>query len=95
MSESILTSHCSGTRGRLATDDVILNPGQVTRTIPELAPPLQTTTPHQQEDFSALDRSSMHRCPISGTGLELVTKPPTVEYLYRSATAATPQCEKR
>ncbi|GFW95556.1 hypothetical protein TNCV_1722541 [Trichonephila clavipes] len=33
------------TRGLLATDHVILNPGQVTWTTPELASPLLTTTP--------------------------------------------------
>ncbi|GFT64172.1 hypothetical protein TNCV_3784611 [Trichonephila clavipes] len=32
-------------------------------TTPELAPPLLTTTPHQREDISALDRFSVHRCP--------------------------------
>ncbi|GFW33112.1 uncharacterized protein TNCV_2110421 [Trichonephila clavipes] len=62
-------------RGLLATDHVILNHGQVTWTTPELAPPLLTTTPHQREDISALDRFSVHRCPtrrvFSGTGLEL------------------------
>ncbi|GFU79771.1 uncharacterized protein TNCV_4928021 [Trichonephila clavipes] len=61
---------------------------------PELAPPLLTTTPHQREDVSALDRFSVHRCPtrrvFSGTGLELVTKPATIRCLYHSATAATP-----
>ncbi|GFW65308.1 hypothetical protein TNCV_395741 [Trichonephila clavipes] len=41
----ILTSHCSATRGLLATDHVILNHGQVTWTTPELAPPLPTNTP--------------------------------------------------
>ncbi|GFT21986.1 peptidase A2 domain-containing protein [Trichonephila clavipes] len=80
-------------RGLLATDHVILNHGQVTWTTPELAPPLLTTTPHQQEDVSALDRFNVHRCPtrrvFSGTGLELVTKQATVRYLYHSATAAT------
>ncbi|GFV77003.1 hypothetical protein TNCV_690731 [Trichonephila clavipes] len=35
----LLTSHCLATRGLLATDHVILNHGQVTRTTPELAPP--------------------------------------------------------
>ncbi|GFU88467.1 hypothetical protein TNCV_3354061 [Trichonephila clavipes] len=30
---------------------------------PELAPPLLTTTLHQREDVSALDRFSVHRCP--------------------------------
>ncbi|GFY13704.1 uncharacterized protein TNCV_4960741 [Trichonephila clavipes] len=66
------------TRGLLATDHVILNHGQVTWTTPELAPPLLTTTPHQREDVSALDRFNVHRCPtrrvFSGTGLEPVTK---------------------
>ncbi|GFW71200.1 hypothetical protein TNCV_536181 [Trichonephila clavipes] len=32
-------------------------------TTPELAPPLLTTTPHQREDVSALDRFNVHRCP--------------------------------
>ncbi|GFV28645.1 uncharacterized protein TNCV_3985951 [Trichonephila clavipes] len=81
------------TRGLLATDHVILNHGQVTWTTPELAPPLLTTTPHQQEDVSALDRFNVHRCPtrrvFSGTGFEPVTKQATVRYLYHSATAAT------
>ncbi|GFU88681.1 uncharacterized protein TNCV_4443581 [Trichonephila clavipes] len=66
--------------------------GQVTWTTPELAPPLLTTTTHRREDVSALDRFSVHRCPtrrvFSGTGLELVTKPATIRYLYHSATAA-------
>ncbi|GFU86602.1 uncharacterized protein TNCV_1433411 [Trichonephila clavipes] len=44
-------------------DHVILNHGQVTWTTPELAPPLLTTTPHQREDVSALDRFIVHRCP--------------------------------
>ncbi|GFW09760.1 uncharacterized protein TNCV_868221 [Trichonephila clavipes] len=64
-------------RGLLATDYVILNHGQVTWTTPELAPPLLTTTPHQREDVSALDRFNVHRCPtrrvFSGTGLEFMT----------------------
>ncbi|GFV07208.1 uncharacterized protein TNCV_1165421 [Trichonephila clavipes] len=80
------------TRGLLATDHVILNHGQVTWTTPELAPPLLTTTPHQRDDVSALDRFNVHRCPtrrvFSGTGLEPVTKQATVRYLYHSATAA-------
>ncbi|GFS66966.1 uncharacterized protein TNCV_3718461 [Trichonephila clavipes] len=56
-------SYGSATRGLLATDHVILNHGQVTWTTPELAPPLLTTTPHQREDVSALDRFNVHRCP--------------------------------
>ncbi|GFV31231.1 uncharacterized protein TNCV_4388051 [Trichonephila clavipes] len=83
----------AATRGLLATDHVIFNHGQVTWTTPELAPPLLTTTPHQREDVSALDRFNVHRCPtrrvFSGTGLEPVTKQATVRYLYHSATAAT------
>ncbi|GFY17197.1 uncharacterized protein TNCV_1089731 [Trichonephila clavipes] len=83
----------TATRGLLATDHVILNHGQVTWTTPELAPPLLTTTPHQREDVSALDRFNVHRCPtrwvFSGTGLEPVTKQATVRYQYHSATAAT------
>ncbi|GFV89513.1 uncharacterized protein TNCV_4153281 [Trichonephila clavipes] len=51
------------TRGLWATDHVILNHGQVTWTTPELAPPLLTTTPHQREDVSALNRFNVHRCP--------------------------------
>ncbi|GFV13162.1 uncharacterized protein TNCV_4071021 [Trichonephila clavipes] len=51
-------------------------------TTPELAPPLLTTTPHQREDVSALDRFNVHRCPtrrvFSGTGLEPVTKQATI-----------------
>ncbi|GFW43811.1 uncharacterized protein TNCV_2854441 [Trichonephila clavipes] len=85
--------HLDTTRGLLATDHVILNHGQVTWTTPELAPPLLTTTPHQREDVSALDRFNVHHCPtrrvFSGTGLDPVTKQTTVRYLYHSATAAT------
>ncbi|GFU66470.1 uncharacterized protein TNCV_3807131 [Trichonephila clavipes] len=83
----------NSTRGLLATDHVILNHGQVKWTTPELAPPLLTTTPHQREDVSALDRFNVHRCPtrrvFSGTGLDPVTKQATVRYLYHSATAAS------
>ncbi|GFW52912.1 uncharacterized protein TNCV_2394911 [Trichonephila clavipes] len=83
----------SATRGLLATDHVNLNHGQVTWTTPELAPLLLTTTPHQREDVSALDRFNMHCCPtwwvFSGIGFELVTKQATVRYLYHWATAAT------
>ncbi|GFW43768.1 hypothetical protein TNCV_4771171 [Trichonephila clavipes] len=45
VSESILTSQCSATRGLLATDHVILSHGQMTS---ELAPPLLTTTRQQR-----------------------------------------------
>ncbi|GFU56034.1 uncharacterized protein TNCV_3405011 [Trichonephila clavipes] len=74
-------------------DHVILNHGQVTWTTPELAPPLLTTTPHQREDVSTLDRFNVHCClkrrVFSGTGLELVRRQATIRYLYHSATAAT------
>ncbi|GFY05771.1 adhesion G protein-coupled receptor B2 [Trichonephila clavipes] len=56
------------TRRLLATDHVILNHGQVTWTTPELAP-LLTTTPHQREDVSALDRFNVHRCPTRTTSI--------------------------
>ncbi|GFX66086.1 uncharacterized protein TNCV_4102261 [Trichonephila clavipes] len=59
--------------------------------------PLLTTTPHQREDVSALDRFNVHRCPtrrvFSGTGLEPVTKQATVRCLYHSATAAPDEPE--
>ncbi|GFX14506.1 uncharacterized protein TNCV_1616891 [Trichonephila clavipes] len=66
-------------------NNVILNHGQVTWTTPELAPPLLTTTPHQREDVSALDRFNVHRCPtrrvFSGTGIELMTCLPWLDTL--------------
>ncbi|GFW49231.1 uncharacterized protein TNCV_3057411 [Trichonephila clavipes] len=74
-----------------ATDHVILNHGQVTWTTPELAPPLLTTAPHHREDVLALDRFNAHRSAtrrvFSDTGLELVTRPATIQYLDHSATA--------
>ncbi|GFS55453.1 hypothetical protein TNCV_1627211 [Trichonephila clavipes] len=58
-------------------DHVILNHDQVTRTTPELASPVLTTTPHQWDDVSTLNRFNGRRCPIrwvfSGTGLKLMT----------------------
>ncbi|GFV04641.1 uncharacterized protein TNCV_295181 [Trichonephila clavipes] len=51
-------------------------PCQVMWMTPEMSPPLLTTTPHQREDVSALDRFNVHRCStrriFSGTGLELM-----------------------
>ncbi|GFX90309.1 uncharacterized protein TNCV_3848841 [Trichonephila clavipes] len=70
-----------------AFGNVILNHGQMSW------PPLLTTTPHQREKVSALDRFSMHRCPtrrvFSGTGLKLVTRQATIQYLDHSTTEAT------
>ncbi|GFV24788.1 hypothetical protein TNCV_882561 [Trichonephila clavipes] len=66
-------------------DLVILNHAQVSRTTPELAPPLPTTTPHQREDISVLDRFNVPRSPtrwvLSSTELELVTSQPRSETL--------------
>ncbi|GFU45889.1 hypothetical protein TNCV_5102061 [Trichonephila clavipes] len=54
---------------------------------PQLVSPLLTTTPHQREDVSALDRFNVHRCPIrrvfSGTSLELVTRLVPIPLSYR------------
>ncbi|GFT54179.1 uncharacterized protein TNCV_199571 [Trichonephila clavipes] len=81
--------HCSATRGLLATDHASLNHGQVTWTTPGLAAPLLTHT----NGRTFLDRFSVHRGStrwvFSGTGLELVTKPATIRYLFHSATTAT------
>ncbi|GFU62112.1 uncharacterized protein TNCV_2671581, partial [Trichonephila clavipes] len=81
------------TRGLLATDHVILNHGQATWTTPELAPSLLTTTPHQWENVSALDRFNVHRCPYTA-GLLMVLgsnshdMPAMIRYLNHWATAA-------
>ncbi|GFU95434.1 uncharacterized protein TNCV_4787691 [Trichonephila clavipes] len=76
----------------------MLNHGQVTWATPELAPLLLTTTPHQREDVSALDRFNVHRCPtrriFSGTGLELVTRQATIRYPCHSAIAAPREVSK-
>ncbi|GFY02745.1 uncharacterized protein TNCV_3506251 [Trichonephila clavipes] len=73
------------------TDHVILNHGQVTWTTLERTHPVLTTTPHQWEDVSVLDRFNVHRCPTRWvfTGIELVTRQATIRYLYHSATVAT------
>ncbi|GFV60291.1 uncharacterized protein TNCV_3469271 [Trichonephila clavipes] len=90
--ELVLALAEKSTQGLLAIDDVILNLGQVTWTTPEMVSPLLTTTPHQWEDVSALDRFNVHRAPtrrvLSGTELELMTRQATIRYLYHSATAA-------
>ncbi|GFX17778.1 uncharacterized protein TNCV_475781 [Trichonephila clavipes] len=90
VSKTTIMRKRSATRELLATDHLILNHGQVTWLPPDLAPPLLTTTPHQREDVSALNRFSVHRCPTRrvfiGIGLELVTKPAMIRYPYYSAT---------
>ncbi|GFX81039.1 uncharacterized protein TNCV_1910321 [Trichonephila clavipes] len=91
-SPNFITTPTGATRGLSATDHVILNHGQVTWTTPELAPPLLTTTPHQREDVSALDRFNVHRCPtrrvFSGTGDRTHDMPAMVGCLNHWATAA-------
>ncbi|GFX28132.1 uncharacterized protein TNCV_424591 [Trichonephila clavipes] len=93
ISSSYYSSDPNATRELLVTDHVILNHGQVTWTTPELAPPLLTTSPHQREDVSALDRFNVHRCPtrraLSGTRLELKSRTATIGYLDHSATVTT------
>ncbi|PRD20975.1 UNVERIFIED_CONTAM: hypothetical protein NCL1_53128 [Trichonephila clavipes] len=78
-------SHCSATRGLLATDLVILNHGQVTRMTPELTPTILTTTPHQRETFELSTdltcNSPHHGGSLSGTELELVTRQPLSDTL--------------
>ncbi|GFU85797.1 hypothetical protein TNCV_2036281 [Trichonephila clavipes] len=63
-----------------STRKISANRGQVTRTTPELAPHLLTTTSHQWEDVGSLDRLNMDRTRtrrvFSGTRLELVTCQP-------------------
>ncbi|GFW75236.1 uncharacterized protein TNCV_4188911 [Trichonephila clavipes] len=84
---------CDATRGLFAMDHVILNNGQVTWSTPELAPPSPNYHSRTTKDVSALDIFNVHRYPtrwvFSGTGLELMTKPATIQYLDHSATAAT------
>ncbi|GFY20681.1 uncharacterized protein TNCV_1119151 [Trichonephila clavipes] len=83
--DDILDIHQSqtstSTRRLLATDHVILNHGQVTWTTSELAPPLLTTTPHQREDVSALDRFNVHRCPTRRVFGGLITCLPWLDTL--------------
>ncbi|GFU09415.1 hypothetical protein TNCV_143911 [Trichonephila clavipes] len=72
------------TRGLSATDLVILNLGQVTRTTPELEPLLLTTTSRQRVD----DRFNEHRSPTRDPGLELITRQPRVRDLDHWTTTA-------
>ncbi|GFW12334.1 hypothetical protein TNCV_815891 [Trichonephila clavipes] len=68
------------TRGLLVTDLVNLNHGQVTRTTPELAPQLLTST--QTRGRLSLDIFSVDRPPLfTGTRLELMTLRPRDRYL--------------
>ncbi|GFW44746.1 hypothetical protein TNCV_4482911 [Trichonephila clavipes] len=73
VSELILTSHCSATRGLLATDHVILNHGP-------FGTPFSATTPHQQ-GFSSTDLTCIAWRVFSGTGIELMTCLPWLDTL--------------
>ncbi|GFW77215.1 hypothetical protein TNCV_2726451 [Trichonephila clavipes] len=53
----IVTSLYSAARELLMMDLVILNHGQVTRTLPELVPSLLNSTPHQKEDRCIFQRT--------------------------------------
>ncbi|GFV23506.1 hypothetical protein TNCV_4782171 [Trichonephila clavipes] len=78
-------SHRSATRELSATDLIILNHGLVTRTTPELAPPLLTFPPHRREDVRTLDRLNVHRSPAR---LRTHDMPSVIRYLDHWATAA-------
>ncbi|GBM13752.1 hypothetical protein AVEN_90016-1 [Araneus ventricosus] len=73
-------------RGYFGTDLVILNHGQITRTTPELASPLQTSAPHQREDvwphtYDLTCNRSTTRLILSGIGFRTWSPPaprPTV-----------------
>ncbi|GFT95717.1 uncharacterized protein TNCV_310921 [Trichonephila clavipes] len=75
-------------------DHVILNHGQLTWTTPELAPPLLTTTPHQREEVSALDRFNEHRCPTRHFIKEqmVVAQLRLPSFTYRLATPEEREC---
>ncbi|GFX65499.1 hypothetical protein TNCV_4735471 [Trichonephila clavipes] len=66
-----------------ATDNVILNHGQVTWMAPELPP-----SPNYHTNGFNVHRSPT-RLVFNSIGLELVTRPATIRYLDHSATAAT------
>ncbi|GFV99017.1 hypothetical protein TNCV_1509971 [Trichonephila clavipes] len=64
----------------------------MTRTTPELAPPLLTTIPHHGRTFE-LSTDLPNIAPLQGgssdgTRLELVTRRPRVRYLDQTANAA-------
>ncbi|GFY19711.1 hypothetical protein TNCV_4648831 [Trichonephila clavipes] len=58
---------------------------------PELVSPLLTTTPHQREDISALDRFNVHRCNtrqvFSGNWARTHDMPAMIRYPHHWATA--------
>ncbi|GFU87696.1 hypothetical protein TNCV_2042801 [Trichonephila clavipes] len=88
-------SHCSASYTR-AFGDVLHNFEPWSSDVEDTragTTPLLTTTPHQREDVSALDRFNVHRFPIrwvfSGTGLKLVTRQARFRILYHSAITVT------
>ncbi|GFV11709.1 uncharacterized protein TNCV_976981 [Trichonephila clavipes] len=78
----------TATRRLLATDLVILNPGQVMWTTPELAPPLLTTTPTGGCLSSRQKHRSATRWVFGGTRLDALTtrlRRPRVLHEYNSS----------
>ncbi|GBM23155.1 hypothetical protein AVEN_147073-1 [Araneus ventricosus] len=75
------------------SDLAILNHDQITRTTPELKPPIQTSTSLQREGVCPLRMIYCATGPIHGgssveTGLELGTLRPQKSRPYHKATAA-------
>ncbi|GFW51726.1 hypothetical protein TNCV_1186581 [Trichonephila clavipes] len=84
VSDSILTSLYSATRGLLEMDLVIKNHSQGKRMTPEPAPPLLTSTPmggRLSFDIFNENRPSSAWRVFSGTRLELLTRRPRVRDL--------------
>ncbi|GBM94188.1 hypothetical protein AVEN_100407-1 [Araneus ventricosus] len=73
----ISASRSEATRGYFGTDIVGLNRGQMTRTTPEVPPPLQTSAPHQWEEPSK--RGSLYlRCTPAASRRVYFCSPSTV-----------------
>ncbi|GFW65802.1 hypothetical protein TNCV_586281 [Trichonephila clavipes] len=72
MSECLLTSYLKGTQGLSVKDLVVLDLSQLTKTTPELAPPLKTTPLRQR---ATTDSSALLRCGSSvAIELELMAR---------------------
>ncbi|GBL96353.1 hypothetical protein AVEN_238710-1 [Araneus ventricosus] len=64
----------------------------MTRTTPELAPPLQTSSPHQREDVSPLHMIWCATGPIhGGSSVELGFEPATLRSRGRDLTTRAPR----
>ncbi|GBL78861.1 hypothetical protein AVEN_48849-1 [Araneus ventricosus] len=80
--------------GYFGTDLVILNRGQMTRTTPELAPPLQTSAPHQWEDvwlptYDLACNTPNTRPIFSGIGFQTWNPPALRSRSYHPATMSS------